>query len=632
MNSSSTNFISQTDPTTPINLNNITLEQQFAKLTDREQIMVTCKLLGMNHIPVDMKTFLFDEYFLGCDSITNHGKGVFKYWLDKFDQIFPNEVMTKTPYISFSGAVGTGKSFQSKMIGLYHFHRLDCCQNVFHSVGLAGGTKLAFGFFHANADTAYRDFVQFFKFVFDTSPYFKKQFNNPPIRMIASGPKATGSVIGTQLIYCVLSEIGFWKPQDAKEKMDEVITRYESRFKNKRFNFGGVIADSSAKDSDHGASQRFEEIVPPKELFKISPSQWDVRPELYAESKGETFDFFIGDSKQVPRCINPGEDPIKSGIDLDRIIKVPISAKYRFLSNPVRNLQDLAGIPYSGASLFFNGDLSHLLNCSKIRNYAPEEVVVDFYDKSDTIYSHVAPMIYRIPKKTNLFVHYDIGIQKDKTGVCICYYSGEVSDPNGNTMYPTFKVPLLFVVSRKKGQSTSLDHLYQFLKDLIREGYYVTFSADSFASAGIFQSCERDRIDYKAISIDKTMDAGVAFKNIVNTERIELPYHNILLRECSEIKIVTNGKNGSHVKLDHPLVSSCTEFDYANVSGEQPGTKDLFDATCGAVFSCLQKYSEYKETGTIGDFEMSMKALNSVTSDAREESQKVFQNMLEDLF
>ena len=621
-------FINHTDPTLPIDLGSVTIQNQYTKLSKEEKVLVACKILGMNHKPVDIKTFLFDDYFLGSPAITNHGNSIFKYWLDKFDIIFPNEVTTKTPYISFSGAIGTGKSFQSKMMGLYHFHRLDCCSNVYNSVGLAGGTKLAFGFFHANADTAYRDFVQFFKFVFETSPYFRQQYNKPPIRMIASGPKSTGSVIGTQLIYCVLSEIGFWKPQDAVEKMEEVITRYESRFKNKRFNFGGVIADSSAKDSDHGATQKFEESVPPSELFTISPSQWEVRPELYRESEGRTFKFFIGDNTKTPRVIEEGEDPVKLDMDLDRIIDVPESARYRFLSNPVRNLQDLAGIPYTGAALFFGGDLSHVLKCSKIQNTVPEEIVVDFYDKSDSIFKQVESMVWRIPKRTNLFLHYDIGLQKDKTGVSLCYYTGEVTSPDGNTMWPTFKIPLCFVVSRKNGQSTSLDHLYQFIRDLVRMGYYITFSADSFASAGIFQSCERDGIEYRALSVDRTMDAGVAFKNIVNTDRIEMPYNNILLRECSEVRIVNSGKDGNHVKLDHPLISSCTEFDYAGKK-DCPGTKDLFDAVCGSVFSCLQKYSEYLETGVAGGVSKTMTAITSVTKDAREESYKTINSWIE---
>ena len=626
----SNKFINQSDPTSLLDLSSVTLQEQYAKLTESEKIMVGAKILGMNHIPVPIKTFLFDDYFLGSDNITNHGKSIFKFWLDKFDGIFPNPILTKTPYISFGGAIGTGKSFMSKTIGLYFYHRLDCCSNVYTSLGLAGGTKLAMGFFHANFETAKRDFVNFYKFVFDESPYFKRLYNNPPIRLIASGPKSTGAVLGSQLIYCVLSELGFWRPQDAVEKVEEVLGRYESRFKNKRTTFGAVVADSSAKDEDFSACKKFEESVPGDELFKINPSQWEVRPELYAESKGKTFKFYRGDSIREPYCIENDKDIENEHLDKDRIINVPISAKYRFLSDPVRSLRDLAGYSYSGNELFFNNNLSHLLNCCTIRNLAPEIITVDFYNKQDSIFDKVSQMVYRIPRGTNLFVHYDIGIKKDICGIALCYYNGD--KVIGNAVLPKFKFPLVFGVSRLKGQATSLDHLYQFLKDLIKNGYYITFSADSFASAGIFQSCERDGIDYKAISVDKTMDAGTMFKNIVNTERAELPYNNVLLRECSEIKIVSNGKNGDHIKLDHPLVSKCTEFDYAGKTGELPGTKDIFDACCGALYSCYQKYAEYKEGGVNSGIQRNIKAIDHITKDSREETAKKIQSMMESIF
>ena len=48
------------------------------------------------------------------------------------------------------------------------------------------------GFFHASEQTANKDFVQYFRTVFDISPYFKNQYNNPPIRLISSGPKSVG--------------------------------------------------------------------------------------------------------------------------------------------------------------------------------------------------------------------------------------------------------------------------------------------------------------------------------------------------------------------------------------------------------------------------------------------------------
>ena len=67
-------------------------------------------------------------------------------------------------------------------------------------------------------------------------------------------------------------------------------------------------------------------------------------------------------------------------------------------------------------------------------------------------------------------------------------------------------------------------------------------------------------------------------------------------------------------------------------TGDLPGTKDLFDAACGSLFSCYQKYAEYMEGGVGGGFTKSMNALNQLTNNSREEAVKVMQNMLEGIF
>ena len=578
------------DPTLSISdtlVNQSMLEEEYNKLTQEEKLLVACKMLGMDHKPVPIKRFICDEYFLGGEQIFNHGKSIFEPWFDKLDEIFPNSIKTNYPYISLGGCVGSGKSTVSKIIGLYHLHRLDCCSNVFSSLGLAGGNKIAFGFFHSSFDTAKKDFKNYYDFIFDTSPYFRKQYHKPPIRIIPSGPASVGAVLGTQLLFACTSEIGFWREKDGVNKISEVITRYTSRFADKRHVFGGVVCDSSAKFASDAAVKKFEELVNPEDLIKIKWRQWDIRPNLWGyDVDKRTFRFYKGDSIQGPRVIPDDEDILVSKLDPDRILDIPIAAKFQFLADPIRNLRDLAGEGYTGSDNFFGGDLSHLLACSKLKNYAPEEIIVDFYDTSDSIYSQVESMIYRIPRGTSLFLHMDIGIKKDKTGVALCYYDGEKEVSPGYTL-PKFKVPLAFDVSRKKGQATSLDHLYQFIKDLVKNGYLVEFSADSFASSGIIQSCERDGIPYKPLSVDKTMEAYNVFKNVVNTERLEMPYINILLRECSELQISFNGKNLEHCKIDHPLVSKCTEFDYADTPENlRVGSKDLSDA----VFEFVEHY------------------------------------------
>ena len=231
-----------------------------------------------------------------------------------------------------------------------------------------------------------------------------------------------------------------------------------------------------------------------------------------------------------------------------------------------------------------------------------------------------------------LFLSFDIGLVDDITGVSAVYYNGETMI--GNTSLPKFKYPFVFGVSRKSGQATSLNHLYQFIKDLKNYGFNISFSADSFSSAELFQNLERDGIEYKSISVDRSMDAGIMFKNIVNTDRAELPRVERLLREASEIRIVRTGKDNNHIKLDHPTVSTNTTFREPSIKPGDTvkGSKDLFDSICACTFNCYQKYAEYKEDGPGAGVMKSMQALEHVTRDPREESAKVFQNMLENIF
>lgn len=626
-------FISQEDPTKDItkDLDEVTLEEQYTKLTKDEKDYLMCKFLGMNKKPVDITTFISDDYFLGSEGITNHGNSVFNYWKNSLKDIFPNPFINRYCYYSFGGAIGTGKSFVSKVIGLYNYHKLLCCKNIFITLGMAPSAKIAFGFFHASRDTAYSDFVQVYKTWMELSPFFKTEtskFKKPVVRFIASGPKSTGAVIGSQLVLCVCSELGFWRPSDALNKINEVLIRYNSRFSAVRHYFGGVICDSSAKDSQ-SIPQKFEESVPSDELFKVSPAHWEVRSDMYRESKGKYFELYRGDSKTLPHIMT-SEELSDETIDRDRIVKVPIQLKFMFESGDlVRALNDYCGIPYTNKDLLFSGDITHLLKNSSIRRGSvPEIITVDFFNLEDSIYEKVSSAIDLIPRMTHLFLHFDIGLKKDICGCSITYYDGEKIDPVSDASYPLFKVPLIFGISRKKGQSTSLDHIYQFIKKLT-DRYTVTVSFDSFASQGLLQSLERDSIDCRMISVDRTTDAYFMLKNVINTDRISVQYCERLFRECSELKVVTEGK---HVKVDHPLISSCVDFDYKGLSGDQPGSKDLADSLAGSLFSCYKSYSESMEGGYNSGIKQEITLLKSISKDPREQTQKVFQGMLEDIF
>lgn len=96
-------FMDQKDPTKKLDLNSISLEEQYTKLTDEEKLLVGHRMLGMDHMCVEIEQFLEDDFYLGL--ITNKGKSVFPFWKDKLKQIFPNPIITAYPYLSFGGSI-----------------------------------------------------------------------------------------------------------------------------------------------------------------------------------------------------------------------------------------------------------------------------------------------------------------------------------------------------------------------------------------------------------------------------------------------------------------------------------------------------------------------------------------------
>ena len=102
----SDNFINQHDPTKPLDLDGVSLESQYSKLTEQEKLMVFCKIKGFSHIPPSIERLYSDEFYLGSPFFFNHGDSIFQYWKEKLRDIVPSPVLNKYPYLVLSGAIG----------------------------------------------------------------------------------------------------------------------------------------------------------------------------------------------------------------------------------------------------------------------------------------------------------------------------------------------------------------------------------------------------------------------------------------------------------------------------------------------------------------------------------------------
>lgn len=608
------------DPTKSIDLSQITLQEQYNRLSEEEKLLVFYKLKGINHSICDIETFVNDDYFLG--QVTQGGKGVYSYWHRELAKLYPNPVTNKYPFVSLGGAIGIGKSTFSRIATLYNHHKLDCMINPWTSLGLMAGKPIVFMFSHvASQEVVQREFLQWFKENKAKSPYFQNLYNKPAVSYISSSLRDQNS-LGSDMLVGILSEVNFSSNSEKIiDKVNTAVVRYKARFQADRFFIGGIWVDSSASPvSEVNPQSVFENSIQPGELFISKASHWEVKETSYLESKGQTFNVYKGDSKTFPHVMAP-DQKLREDQDPARVIKVPVQLMPEFKADIRKALSDLAGVNISASNLFFDGNISHLIECSSIQNLIPDTIRVDFYDKEQNLYDQIEPMLRSLPKNACLHCHLDLGLVSDFTGFSIVYFSHYVSD-DGITKEPVFVCPLTVSIDRISGQQTSIWHIYQMLSYLSKE-HNIIVSADTFQSRQILQDLERDGVPVRSISSDRTDQPAIYFKNVVNRERITIPYNLRLLRECSDLQVTPKGK------IDHPQKASCV---YDNLDGTRVGSKDIFDSLCNALWSCHLSLAENEENGFNSSYTKQLNIISKLSRDSRADANKNFQDMLEGIW
>lgn len=602
-----------------LDLSSVSIEEQYTKLTEEERELVFLKLKGYTQRPPTIEQMYTDPYYLGGEEFFNHGENLFPFWKESLAKIFPGH-FTKYPYLCLSGAIGIGKSVTSRLCMAMTYARLSCMESPYKTFGLAP-KPMSFVIYHRNEETAVVEFKRWLeREVMEKSPFFKNLPNQHNIKVITSGPLSAGG-LGADVIFIIIGEVNFWPNEEkAMERVNSMVLRFKSRYSPENLQLAGqFIIDSSAKGAS-GPTETFLENTDSRITWNCSPAHYEVRPNMYKASKGETIPVYMGDGRLAPQVLNPNQ-PLGMDMDPDRVIHAPIQLLGDFKADIYKTLQDVCGISTGTSNSFFNGDISHLVACSRMKNLIPEILTVDFFDKKDRLIDQVNPMIRTIPKKTFLWVGLDLAVAEDTTGISAVSFD-HWEEVNG-TRVPFFKCHFIFGVTRMQGQETSLFHIYQFLKDL-SEDFNIMVSADQAFSKNILQDLEREGIQTRYLSTDRTPDMAIFLKNCINREQIELPNHIRLQREAYDLKVVP-----PKGKIDHPKKASLI---LDNKDGKLPGSKDIWDSLTSAVYSCNLSIVDGEEMGVNISYHKQLDIVSKMSRDPREEAQKTFQGFMEDIF
>jgi len=495
----------------------------------------------------------------------------------------------------FTGSRGLGKSEMAVTIGLYLMYKVMCLKNPHDYFGLKPTEKIAFAFLNITIELAENIGIAKFQETVKLSPWFmergtvspRSNFWTPPSYINIIIGSQSSDVIGQALLFVFIDEISFIKRTDVEKQkqvaidmVDTALGGMKTRFIKDGYNYSLLILASSKRteksflESHMKAQAQIEGV----RNFIVDEAVWNVKPpETYC---GKRFNVALGNKYLQSEVI-----PDNADIELYKrrgykILSVPTEFYSDFRLDIDRALCDFAGIASSDLSTYISGIRLAEAKTYDWKNPFEKDIIEVSDDPQDVsqYYDYLnEDLINPRYKRKPLFVHLDMSISGDKTGIAGVWIIG--LDPNSHELI--FHEAFVVSVKAPKGRQISFAKNRQFIKDLRSHGWNVRgTSSDTFQNAAIAQDLKNDGFDYQVISVDRVNSDQICepylfLKNAIYNKRMIL-YDTPLLTE----ELLSLERNNNTGKIDHP-------------DGGKSGSKDSADAICGSLWNASKHSEEY---------------------------------------
>ncbi len=592
-------------------------------------------------IPVDIETFLHDQRYLGKALINEEGKyTLFPYWEKVLKEMFPNNLDTKYNTAVFTGGIGLGKSTVAVISILYILYRTICLKNPYLHYGLQDIDLITFAFINITLDAAKGVAWDKCQQMLQKSPWFMEhgtmsKSGNPTWKPPKGIELICGSlprhIIGRAVLGCFIDEVSFQPNADvqkqinkAKELVSAANTRMQSRFM-KGEKSPALLCLASSKRTEQSYLETFianKRKNESKTTIIIDEPQWVIRTDKDSPNK---FKVAVGNkflnSELLPLGISEEEVQIYRNRGYT-IMDVPMGYYENFVDDIEKSLTDIAGISTTNALKFISGARWSELVTDGMKNPFSREVLkigngkddaaqyYDFYD--DSIYDSTL-------KSMPLFIHLDMSLSGDKTGIAGVWIIGKARHQEGvpDSKELFYRLAFSVAIEAPKGHEISFEKNRMFIRWLKQKGYRIRgISSDTFQSADLKQTLLSEGYDYQTISVDRVHDRTCEpyqyFRSSIYEKRLKT-YQTVLLTE--EVINLERDGNG---KIDHPM-------------GGTVGSKDIADAVAGAMWNASQHAQEFEfNYGETLDSIVQVSSMSpdsdkkQVTVDFEEELKKIF--------
>jgi hypothetical protein len=568
--------------------------------------------------PVDLKTFIYDPYYLGntCDVL-------FPKLFDDLKELFEGEYNEAV----FTGSIGWGKTFAASIGICYFLYQLSLMKSPQKSFGIASTSYIDIVAFSVTEELAKK--VAFDNIVgkIEASEYFQQNFpfevTKREIRFpnnVRVAPRATtdNSALGLNVVAGLLDETDFMTSKKVRGSNTRVVQqdraeaiynnikrRMKSRFQ-KQGKLPGILFVVSSKNAKDSFSERLiksamkdSESKGTDALFVRDYATWEVKP---AEdlSTTERFWVLVGNDQIPSRIVRPDElESLRKDLPDDCVlIDVPEDYRNDFERDLEGSIRDTAGIATVSVSPFIQRR-EKIVECISlyqrtypgmghpftVEEFIPGQLGGFIWEKmvqETRERGFLGHWETRFRPKINpravRHVHIDPSLSGDATGVCVAHVSGYkdvIRKAADGVEYkeraPVYTVDFMLRIKPPIGDEIIMGDVRQFIYDMSAHGYVITTATlDGWQSADAIQTLAKKGYNSELLSVDRTMDPYENMKTALYEGRILMYSYEPLLRELRTIQ-----KDLIRKKVDHPI----------------GGSKDVSDALAGCLFTLSQHSS-----------------------------------------
>lgn len=527
--------------------------------------------------PADLDTFLYDQRYLNLKVTLSEYQ---KQLILVSTQIFNEDTLCEWlgveegrkrfqqtyKEIIYVLGKGSGKDFCSEIALAYVVHQLLCLKEPAEYYGKDTGDAIDIINVAINADQANNVFFSGFKRIISKSPWFAGRFKDTARKFafdkninVYSGHSEAEAFEGYNTIFIVLDEIAgfdtegslkFNENGEVVSKAKELYDMYRDSLTSRFPDHGKMLMLSFPRYKrdfimeKYNASIEVKHTVQKQHTFKINE-------ELKDGVEGNEFTI-AWDEDHVIKYKRPGTFCLRRpswDINPTRDVRMYMQ---NFIDDPILALKKFACMPPESESAFFTSR-------EKIEHAFKATNGVDTDGVFDRDFQPVPGVRY--------YVHVDLARLHDRCAVALAHVDHwEQRNIGGNMSEPApyVKVDALRYWTPTSEKHVDFTEVREYILSLQLRGFDISLvTFDRWESFDISKELREYGLRVEKLSVAKKHYTDMAM--VVHEERLSGPDNAILREELLQLKVMPNDK------IDHPT----------------KGSKDLSDATCGAIFNAI---------------------------------------------